>query len=508
MANQTNNIMESVVDAQKQVVDSILENTKKLTNGNPVIAENVQKGSEWYKNWLETQKNAFAQTTEKATNTAETVKENTGKMNEFYQNWFNNQMNNAKQMWEVSQDWMKNAAQKTTADAANPTAYWNNMMSNWTNNMQNMQNMNTWMNNMQNMQNMNPFKFDAANAANMNPFNMDAWKKGTETFTGFFTQFSEMLNNNFADLQKNMQNGTTQDAYRNMVNMGDSFAKFYEMWTPMFKSIQDKTFNMDMYKQMANPAAYKELMDKYFGFMPEQSRQYMQQMTTMMQDAMKQSTAFGSNGYHQMRDMMGNMMPGFSGNEMYQNMLKSYNDMYAQIQAGISPIVRMMPENKHTKTMMEWNDIANRMMVYNIKNSEMQYMIYNQGAKVMDQLAENMIAKMENGQEPKSVMAMYQEWLNLSDKVYVNLFESDEYSQLMAEVSALQLKLKKDVEAQVEKMMVGLPVATRSEMDEMYKTIYDLKKQVRQLEKMLEVDGEVEAPAAEPAKTAAKGKKA
>ena len=111
----------------------------------------------------------------------------------------------------------------------------------------------------------------------------------------------------------------------------------------------------------------------------------------------------------------------------------------------------------------------------------------------MDKLAENVMSKMQKGEEMTSMLAMYQEWLNISDKVFVSLFEGEEYSKLMAEVSSLQMKLRKDVEGQVEKMMVGIPVATRSEMDEMYKTIYDLKKQVRQLEKMLEIDGEVAA---------------
>ena len=56
--------------------------------------------------------------------------------------------------------------------------------------------------------------------------------------------------------------------------------------------------------------------------------------------------------------------------------------------------------------------------------------------------------------------------------------------------------------------------ACRSELDELYKTIYDLKKDVRQLGRMLEIDGEVaaqetvaEAPAAAP-KATGRGKKA
>jgi len=118
-------------------------------------------------------------------------------------------------------------------------------------------------------------------------------------------------------------------------------------------------------------------------------------------------------------------------------------------------------------------------------------------------MAENIAAKMENGEEVKSMMAVYQEWMNISDKTFVSLFESDHYSVLMAEVSALQLKLKKDVEGQMEKMLENVPVATRSEMDELYKTIYELKKEVRQLEKMMEIE-EVETPAATEEATTAK----
>jgi polyhydroxyalkanoate synthase subunit PhaE len=229
---------------------------------------------------------------------------------------------------------------------------------------------------------------------------------------------------------------------------------------------------------------YKDLMDKYFGFMPEQSRQYMQNMTEMMQKGMGQINQMGMGNYQQMRGMMNNMMPNTS--DMFAGMLNGYNTWYSNLNNATSPITKMMTPNQYTKSIMEWNDIANRMMVYNIKNAEMQYMVYNQGVKVMDALAENVASKIEKGEEVNNMMALYQEWLNISDKVYVSLFESEEYSKLMAEVSSLQMKLRKDVEAQMEQIMVAIPVATRSEMDEMYKTIYDLKKQVRQLEKALD----------------------
>ena len=121
------------------------------------------------------------------------------------------------------------------------------------------------------------------------------------------TNSLETLNTSFADMQKNMQNGTAQDAYRNMINVSEGFTRFNQMWAPMWKSIQEKTFNMDMYKQYMNPVMYKDMMDKYFGFMPEGTREQMQQMTTMMQDGMKQFGQFGTQGYQQMQGMMNNM---------------------------------------------------------------------------------------------------------------------------------------------------------------------------------------------------------
>lgn len=491
-----------MVEAQKNLVNSAIENTKKFTNGNALLNDTIEKGNAWYNNWMENQKSFFTQTTDKATETANTAKTNASNMTEFFQNWYNTQMAFGKSVWETSQNFMKDAAGKATT--GNPmeqaTATYNNWMNQWSNMFNNMNTANTWMNNMQQF-------------ANMNPFNMEAWKTASTDMTGMFNQFYQMLNNGFSEWQGHLQNGTTQDAFRNMLNSTESFTRFYQIWAPMWKSIQEKTFNTEMYKNMMSPVAYQEFMDKFFGFMPENARQYMQQMTALMQNNAKHFGTTGLNGYNQMRHMMASM-PGMNGTEAFGNMLSMYENMQSMIQNTVSPIAKMVTPNQYTKNMSEWQDIADRSMVYNIKNAQLQYMMYVQGTEVMDALAESVMHKLEQGQEVKSMMALYQEWLSISDKTFVELFEGDEYSELMAEVSAIQLKLRKDMEAQMEKALAGIPVATRTELDELYKTIYELKKEVRQLSRMLEIDGEVapaaakttEAPAA--TKTAARGKKA
>jgi hypothetical protein len=519
MAYKGNNLVDNIVDTQKKVMDSVVENTKKFTNGNNPIAETIEKGTDWYKNWLENQKNIFTKATgSEATGATEAPKHNdaASKANEFFENWMKTQADLAKKMWDMSQEAAKNLTNGTHT-STNPFAQWQNSFNTASNPMTAWMNNNTsnpmadWMKNMQTanfmnqMQNMNPFNADAFKKAGeqmTSMFNPEAFKNATDQMTSMFHQYYTALNNNMSSWQKNFENGTAHEAYKNMVASGEGFAKFTEMWAPMFKSIQDKTFNMESYKQWMNPELYKEFMDKFFGFLPESSREYLTNMTNMMKENMGKMSHSGMDSFHKMRSMMGN------GSEVFGNVYGAYNNFNNMMAEAAAPFTKLMTPTQQSKTMQEWSDISKRITEYNIKNAELQYMIYSQGTKVMDKLAENVAKKIQDGVEIKSMLGLYQEWLNISDKVYVSLFESTEYSKLMGEVSAMQNRLRKDIELQMEKLMKDIPVATRSEMDEMYKTIYDLKKKVRQMEKMLDIEGEEEETPAPVAKKAAPAKKA
>lgn len=494
MATRNNNIVDNVLDAQKKAADKLVENTKKITGDNKVLNDTIEKGNDWYKNWLDTQKSFFNKFSGAADNAkAETAKESTNTANDFLQNWMEAQANYAKQMWEMGQESAKKFGFDMTQNpfAAftnnNPFAGWQNMAT--ANNpwaaWMNQAAMNNWMN----------------QAQSMNPFTAEGFRKASENMTDMFSKYYNTLNSNITEWQKSFENGTVQDAYKNMINSADGFTKFAEMWLPMVKSMQEKTFSMDEYKKLMNPELYKEFMDKFFGFMPESSREYMNKMSGMMKDSVGKMTDAGMNGYTQARDMM-NMFTqnGSKGLGSINNM---YTNWYNQVSEAAAPFTKLMTPSQQTKTAQEWNDINNRIVEFNMKNAELQYMIYTQGAKVMDKLAESVAKKVKDGVEVKSVLDLYQEWLNISDKVYVSLFESNDYSALMSQVGAMQMKLRKDIELATEKMFADVPVATRSQMDDVYKTIYELKKKVRQLEKMLDMEGDEEVAAA-PAKPAAK----
>ncbi len=486
MTNKTNssgNFFETLVDAQQKAMETIVENTKKFTNGNAIVNETIDKSTDFFKKTIDATKETIDKATAQAGTAQKEVKNTTDKASEFFTNWKNQQTEWAKQMQEMNTNFLKSSMN--------------------TNNFQNP------MSNMQNMwSNMNS-QFDMNNMMNqMNPANFQAqMDKGTEQMKAFWNQFQTIMNNNYTDFTKNFQNGTLADTYKGMFNTSEGFSKFYEMWMPMMKSMNDKTFNMDMFTKNLDMNQYKDFMDKFFSFMPQSSQDYMTKMKDMYTEAAKNGNAQATEMMNAMKSGMSNMMPGMTGNP-YASMLSNYNNVYGQMMNAVSPFAKMMTPTNDSKAMEAWTKIINDLNIYNIKNAELQHMVYEAGMKVMEKIAASTMHKIENGEEVNSMMKLYQDYLNTSDKTYVELFETDEYSKLMAEVTSLKMGIKKSVENQMEKSFVNIPLATRSEMDEVYQTIYDLKKLVRSLEAKLNTEAPATQKSSAPKVTSAPKAKA
>ncbi len=361
---------------------------------------------------------------------------------EFFNNWMNSQMNMAKNWHEMSENMFKGMPQM-----ANMTSEYTNMM---------------------------------------NMFN--SWK--------------ETMNGSYSEMMKNFNNGTAQTSFSGLFNNAEMYMKMFELMMPMMKSLNDKTFTPDMFKSMFNTGMYKEMMDKMFNMQPDFMKNMMGNMTGDMKENMGKMMDMNKNMFDTMKNNMSAQMNNMMPNDMMGTMMNNYNNWYNQVNSAFAPLTKLMPGTQG-QNMEMMKEMSNMLTMYNMKNSQMQYMMYTTGTKSMEILADSLYNKMRNGEDMKNFMTVYQEWLNIHDKQFIALFETDEYSKLMGEVSAMQLTLKKNIDKQMEKAMGNLPLINRTEMDDLYKTIQELKKRINMLEKQIDNDTVVsEEPKA--AKKAAK----
>ncbi|MCW7753724.1 hypothetical protein OOT00_06970 [Desulfobotulus sp. H1] len=99
------------------------------------------------------------------------------------------------------------------------------------------------------------------------------------------------------------------------------------------------------------------------------------------------------------------------------------------------------------------------------------------------QLQKDMEQMVAEGRIPEDQEDYYKLWLQKLESHYMELFRSPEYTSVLGKTLSAMGEFKSARDAMMEDSLQSIPVPTRSEMDELYKELYTLKKRVRELEK-------------------------
>lgn len=307
---------------------------------------------------------------------------------------------------------------------------------------------------------------------------------------GMNSDLTSMYTSLFANMQQAMKGmsstGDMKNTMGGMFNNAEMMMKTYEMWMPMIKMITDKTYTPDAFTKMINPSMFKDVMDKMMSFQPDFAKN-MTDMTAVREQMVKMMEFFKGN-FDQGRNQFNSFNP--MNNGMFNNMTEQYNSMWNNMNQAAAPMMKMMGNTDMSNNMNAANEIMSEFNNYMIKNTQVQYATYVSGNEAMNEFAENIYTKMKNGEDMSNFMNVYSEWLNTNDKHLTKLFSTAEYSKLQAELNTFGMKLKQHMNAEMEKSLKNIPVVPRSEMDELYKTVYELRKRINVLEKQLDADTE------------------
>jgi BMFP domain-containing protein YqiC len=355
---------------------------------------------------------------------------------------------------------------------------------------------NTWMNNQMGLAK----NWLDASGNMMKSFNMG--NHNNEQLSNMMNLYNSWMNSmtsTYTEMYKNFQgNLTSKNAFSGMFNNAEMYMKVFELWMPMFKSMQDKTFTPELFKQMFNAPLFKDMMDKMFGMQPDFMKNFMG--NDLMKENMNKMMDMNKGMYDQYKNMLNTATPDMT--QYFGQMNNGFQQIMQMMQNAAAPLMKLMPANKQKQQLDAMNEMANLFQSFNMLNTKIQYHMYQTGLKASEEVAENIYNRMRNGEEMSSFINLYSEWLNTNDKHFVNLFSSEEYSKLQGELNSVGMKMKRHMDLQMEEAFANLPLVNRSEMDELYHTIHELKKRIHTLEK--QIDAETEATETKPTRKAAK----
>jgi hypothetical protein len=436
---KTNNpLIDTLVESQTQFVNNWMESAKKMqsafTNGN-ISSE----GQSLYREFFDKQMDIF-NGMKNAGSTLFGQEQTANNPQEFFKNWFNQQANYAKQMADFNQSI-------------------NNSFMNFG----------------------KPAQDYMANFGQTN-----------NAFTNIYNSWLNTLNTSFDAMSKNMNGSFNKDIFGNFMQGNQMYMKMQEFFAPIQSAMQKGQFNMDAFKNYFTADAYSNLSRQMFGSMYDQNA-----MKAVYDNAIHQlQNFFGtqnnlSKEYVEQMQKMTQEFPNMFGKHAGADAMKeAYHQMQNMFSRTFEPLMKLTNAGKEKDAAEDMIKLMDKMAQYSIKQAELQSYLQDTTRKSVEAIAKQYaekyntpeaIAKMPSPQE------MYNEWVKVNEQLFTELFASEAFSAVKGETLNLNNELKLQFEKQFENSFSVYPFVFKSEVSELEKTVYELKKQVKELQAKLSI---------------------
>ena len=437
-----NPFLDTLVESQTQFVNNWMDSAKKMqsafTSGN--IAS---EGQSLYKEYFDKQMGIFNQMKESSADMVNGASSNNPQ--EFFKNWFNQQAQYAKQMADFNQS--------ITSSMMNFGKPAQDYMS----------------------------TFGQTNTA----------------FTNIYNSWMSTLNSSYDTMSKNMGSNFNKDVFSNFMQGSQVYAKMQEFFQPMMSAIQKGQFNMDAFKNQFTPEAYTNLSKQMFSGLYNESS-----IKDIYDNGIKQLHSFftsqnnlGKEYFAQIQNISKEFPQLFAGNSAATSLKDFYSQINNVFGKTFEPLLKLVNAGKEKENIEALIALMDRVAEYSVKQAELQSFLQSTAKKGLEKIAQqyaDKYSKPEAFTQTPNAQEMYSEWVKVNEQLFTELFASEEFSKVKGETLNLSNDVKKHFEKQFENTFAGLPVVFKSEVEELEKTIYDLKKQVKELQQKLTMQGSAE----------------
>jgi len=269
--------------------------------------------------------------------------------------------------------------------------------------------------------------------------------------------------------------------FKNFFESSQVYLKAQDLFQPMLKAIQSNDFSPETWKNIYNPENFKKVSEQLFGslYSGANIKEVYESATKQVQEFFTKQNGLSKEYFAQIQGMSKEYPQLFSGN--FDKLKELYGEVNNVFGKTFEPILKLANPGKEKENVEAAISLMDKVAEYSIKQNEMQYLLFSTTQKSLEEIAKQYGEKYKDvkpGDVP-SVNEVYNEWIKVNEKLFSELFATEEFSKLKAETLNLSMDVKKQFERQFENVFENYPVVFRSEIEELYKTIYDLKKTLK-----------------------------
>lgn len=276
----------------------------------------------------------------------------------------------------------------------------------------------------------------------------------------------------------------TKDIFSKTLYGNDAMQKLYELWQPMLNAMRDKSINPNNYSDLTDPAKIKQVIDKLFNFDLDAMTQ-LQKQTAQYTNLYQQ---FGKPWTDAAKNQSSNFMQGnFTQADMQpEALMVQMKAMYGMFENATGKLFSAPAVGKDREKMELLSKCAKAMSSFAANNIEYQQMMQSTGQEAMQEVVKELAKKVEAGEKFEKFDEFFALWIDTNEKTFYKLFQTKAFSQKRNALTDAGFNARKLYNEIIERELVELPIARRSEMDEVYKIVYDLRKQIKGLESQIQ----------------------
>jgi len=331
---------------------------------------------------------------------------------------------------------------------------------------------------------------------------LESWVEGTKNFQAMFSNIPDDKNNTvkdvfglyntwgmsvgkyFDDFMKNYPIGAGNDSFEKFFKGADAYVKLYEFWGPICKSLQGNNFDVDFFKKSFDPSSYKDMTDKVFGFAsPGVLTGFYEEAAKLVEKLGPSAQEFVKPWVNSMQENLKSFPESLSGDtEAYMKMFSNVQNAFDE---SFGKILKMPQVGKDREKMQIFMDAIDKFSGYMSRNTEFQHQMYVTSQDAMNKVLDKIAQMVKDGKEVKNYDEFFKLWIDTNENCFSELFKTADFSDKQAELLNAALDVRNNFNKLTEMSFADYPIPLRSEMDDLYKTVYDLKKKIKSLEKQL-----------------------
>ncbi|MBF0338329.1 MAG: hypothetical protein HQL05_10905 [Nitrospirae bacterium] len=299
-----------------------------------------------------------------------------------------------------------------------------------------------------------------------------------------YNSWLKTVGTSYDELMKMYPSATGKDTLGKLFRSFDSYVKVFEFWSPVLNAMQENALNTEGYQDMFDPEKFKALTESIYGLMgPESASEILKQTSELVETWGKAATNLVNPWVEAYQKNIDIAMDASSAADPNASM-NMFHTVYRAFEKTFGKTFKTPQVGKDREKLELILKTMDMYSVYTASSAEFQHKMFVAGEKAMKKVIDKVGAMIKAGEQIKSYNDFYKLWTEITENEYFELFNTEDFSRVQGQLLDSALEFRKYYHKLIELYLVDLPIPVRTEMDDVYKTIHDLKRRVRTLEKL------------------------